>query len=111
MFSGHPSTVPRRFTVSVISANYAPWYVTHETLKRRLETGEPVRQVEIKFEALDAMTPFGGCYILIDQDTIHLLKAAGIRSPAEMVGRRLALESDDPSDFTRPLRIVRVLKA
>ncbi len=109
MFGAHPLTVPRRMTVTVTEANYAPWYVLHESIKKRLEAGEQVRQVEIKFRALDVVTPLTGCYVVIDSQSYAMLGAIGVCNPEGMVGRTFVLETDDPVDTTLPLRIARVV--
>jgi hypothetical protein len=110
MMFGKRANVPPRMTVLVTSADYAPWYVLHETLKSRVESGEQVRQVEIKFKPLDVFTEMGGGYVIVDSTSLGILKAGGIRSPQEMAGRILLLESEDTSDLVRPLRIVRVIR-
>ena len=111
MFGRRSLTMPSRLTVSVTEANYTPWFAQHEIIKRRQEAGELVRQINIRFDPLtDMALPWQGCSILIDEDAIRHLKAAGIPSPAEMVGRILVLASDDTSEPFRPLRIVQILK-
>lgn len=110
MMFGKHARVPPRMTVLVTSAGYAPWYVMHDTLKQRAETGEQVRQVEIKFHPLDVLTEMGGGYVVIDSASLSILQTAGIRSPQEMEERIFVLESEDTNDLFRPLRIVRVIK-
>ncbi len=110
MMFGKHAQVPSRMTVLVISAVYAPWYVLHNTLEQRAEAGEQVRQVEIKFRSLDVLTEMGGSYVVIDSAALNILRAAGIRSPQEMEERIFVLESEDPNDLFRPLRIVQVIE-
>ncbi len=101
-------SMPTRFTVAVTSAQYTPPYAYHESVVRRQQANESVAQAEIKFKPLDLTTPWGGCYILIDQVAIRQLQAAGIESPAGLIGRMLVLKADDPSDPTCPLQIVQI---
>jgi len=108
MFGPNRVRMPRRMTVSVISATNTPWYAHHNNTQRRREAGEELLEVDIKFRPLDPVVPLGGCRVYITRADQAILGRAGILRPVDIVGHILVLESDDPDDLLRPLRIVQV---
>lgn len=109
MFDHTTVMMPKQMTVSITSATYTPWYAIHKSIQQRMDAGEQVRQVDARINLLDEVMPIGGCFIVIDSDAISILNGAGIRSPQQMEGRILLLESDDVNDMFRPLRLIEVL--
>jgi hypothetical protein len=101
--------VPRRFAIHVTGVERTP--IPHSTIEARQVAGEKVGQIALRFDAIDALVPLAGCHLIVDDPTIKLLEDHKIKKTKDLVGYVVVVETDNPSDLFRPMRLVRVVEA